>query len=116
MLTIRKIMMRDEEVVGGQAWRDEGSNKKGIVRGRLHLEVTGEVFETSFWAATPRELRAVLKSQPPPRLTNLPGQWLQCQANGSNVCRVLRPLKARNGMILNVVLLNVYQSWARSEM
>jgi len=21
-----------------------------------------------------------------------PGQWLQCQANGSNVCRVLRPL------------------------
>ena len=21
---------------------------------------------------------------------NLPGQWLQCQANGSNVCRVLR--------------------------
>ena len=27
---------------------------------------------------------------PPPRLNNLPGQWLQCQANGSNVCRVLR--------------------------
>ena len=26
----------------------------------------------------------------PPRLTNLPGQWHQCQANGSNVCRVLR--------------------------
>ena len=26
----------------------------------------------------------------PPRLTYLPGQWLQCQANGSNVCRVLR--------------------------
>ena len=24
-------------------------------------------------------------------LTNLPGQWLQCQANGSNVCRVLTP-------------------------
>ena len=24
----------------------------------------------------------------PPRLTHLPGQWLQCQANGSNVCRV----------------------------
>jgi len=23
--------------------------------------------------------------------TNLPGQWLQCHANGSNVCRVLRP-------------------------
>jgi len=23
-------------------------------------------------------------------LTNLPGQWLQCRANGSNVCRVLR--------------------------
>jgi len=22
--------------------------------------------------------------------TNLPGQWLQCQANGSNVCRVRR--------------------------
>jgi len=22
--------------------------------------------------------------------TNLPGQWFQCQANGSNVCRVLR--------------------------
>ena len=22
-----------------------------------------------------------------PRLANLPGQWLQCQANGSNVCR-----------------------------
>jgi len=21
---------------------------------------------------------------------NLPGQWLQCQANGSNVCRALR--------------------------
>ena len=26
----------------------------------------------------------------PPRLTNLPGQWLQSQADGSNVCRVLR--------------------------
>ena len=26
----------------------------------------------------------------PPRLTNLPGQWLQRQVNGSNVCRVLR--------------------------
>jgi len=24
------------------------------------------------------------------RLTKLSGQWLQCQANGSNVCRVLR--------------------------
>ena len=24
------------------------------------------------------------------RLTNLPDKWLQCQANGSNVCRVLR--------------------------
>ena len=23
-------------------------------------------------------------------VANLPGQWLQCQANGSNVCRVLR--------------------------
>ena len=30
------------------------------------------------------------RSYPPPRwprLTNLPGQWLQCQANGSNVPR-----------------------------
>ena len=27
---------------------------------------------------------------PRTRLTNLPGQWLQCRANGSNVCRVLR--------------------------
>ena len=26
----------------------------------------------------------------PTRLTNLPGQWLQCQAEGSNVCRDLR--------------------------
>ena len=25
----------------------------------------------------------------PPWLTNLPGQWLRCRANGSNVCRVL---------------------------
>ena len=25
------------------------------------------------------------------RHSHLPGQWLQCQANGSNVCRVLRP-------------------------
>ena len=32
-----------------------------------------------------------LKRHFPPRLTNLPGQCLQCQANGSNVCRVLRP-------------------------
>jgi len=31
----------------------------------------------------------------PPRLTNLPEQWLQCQANGSNVSRVLRPLRDR---------------------
>ena len=31
----------------------------------------------------------VLKRHFPPRLTNLPGQWLQCQATGSNVCRVL---------------------------
>ena len=28
--------------------------------------------------------------EPLTRLTNLPGQWLQCQTNGSNVCRVLR--------------------------
>ena len=34
-------------------------------------------------------LLPLLKSHSPPRLTNLPGQWLQCQANGSNVCRVL---------------------------
>jgi len=27
-------------------------------------------------------------------LTHLPGQWLQCQADGYNVCRVLRPLGA----------------------
>jgi len=35
-------------------------------------------------------LLPLLKSHLPPRLSNLPGQWLQCQANGSNVCRVLR--------------------------
>ena len=32
----------------------------------------------------------LLESHPLPRLTNLPGKWLQWQANGSNVCRVLR--------------------------
>jgi hypothetical protein len=33
------------------------------------------------------------KLYPPPvdSSTNLPGQWLQCQANGSNVGRVLKP-------------------------
>ena len=31
-----------------------------------------------------------LKSHFQPRLTNLPEKWLQCQANGSNMCRVLR--------------------------
>ena len=31
-----------------------------------------------------------LKRHIPPRSTNLPGQWLQCQADGSNVYRVLR--------------------------
>ena len=35
-------------------------------------------------------LLSLLKSHFPPRLTNLPDQWLQCQANGSNVFRVLR--------------------------
>jgi len=29
-------------------------------------------------------------------LTNLPGQWLQCHANGLNVCRVLRPIPDSN--------------------
>jgi hypothetical protein len=29
----------------------------------------------------------------PTPLTNLPGQWLQFQANGSNVCQVLRGLR-----------------------
>ena len=28
-----------------------------------------------------------------PRLTKLPGQWLQSQANGSNVCRVLASIR-----------------------
>ena len=32
-----------------------------------------------------------MQSHPPPGLTDLPGQWLQCQANDSKVCRVLRP-------------------------
>ena len=31
----------------------------------------------------------LLQRQFPPRVTNLPAQWLQCQANGSNVFRVL---------------------------
>jgi len=35
--------------------------------------------------------RPCTEETPPLRLTNLPGQWLQCEANGSNVCRVLRP-------------------------
>ena len=35
-------------------------------------------------------LLPLLKRHIPPRSTHLPGQWLQCQANGSNVCRVLR--------------------------
>jgi hypothetical protein len=35
-------------------------------------------------------LLPLLKIHCPPRLTYQPGQWLQCQANGSNVCRVLR--------------------------
>ena len=30
--------------------------------------------------------------------TNLPGQWLQCQAKDSNVCRVLRPACFRTGI------------------
>ena len=29
-------------------------------------------------------------------LSNQPGEWLQCQANGSNVCRVIRPERANN--------------------
>ena len=33
------------------------------------------------------ELTSFLRT---PRLTVIPGQWLRCQANGSNVCRVLR--------------------------
>ena len=33
-----------------------------------------------------------LKSHFHPRLTYLPGQWLQCSANGSNVCRVIRQI------------------------
>jgi len=31
------------------------------------------------------------------RLTNLPGQWLQCQANDSNVCRVHREGRYQRG-------------------
>ena len=31
-------------------------------------------------------------------MTNLPGHWRQCQANGSNVCRVMR-------MLISVILL-----------
>ena len=37
-------------------------------------------------------------------LTNLPGQWLQCHANGSNVCRVLRQSLSRWGVMWVVVL------------
>ena len=40
--------------------------------------------------ATVRSPPAMKSPHPPPRLTNLPDQWLQCQTNGSNVCRVLR--------------------------
>ena len=36
--------------------------------------------------------RAARLYSPQTRLTNPPGQWLQCQANGSNVYRVLRPV------------------------
>ena len=40
----------------------------------------------------------------PPRLANLPSQWLQYQANGSNVCRVLRQEAPRGeGVASNVV-------------
>jgi len=42
------------------------------------------------WVSSHPGLLPLLKSHFPPRLTNLPGQWLQGQANGSNVCRVLR--------------------------
>ena len=31
----------------------------------------------------------------PPPFTNLPDEWLQCQSNGSKVCRVLRGLRRR---------------------
>ena len=43
------------------------------------------------WSAhTPRSARSVCPHWIA-RLTYLLGQWLQCQDNGSNVCRVLRP-------------------------
>jgi len=40
------------------------------------------------WGTGAREL--LKRHFPRTRFTNLPDQWLQCQANGSNVCRVLR--------------------------
>ena len=60
---------------------------KGPVVRMLHLETTGEVFESSVWAASPRELRAVLK----PRL--------------SSRVRVLRPLFRGRGRELRAIFL-----------
>jgi len=51
------------------------------------------------------------------RVTNLPGQWLQCRANGSNVCRVLimtpcprmQEARARRSLSLNLSDTRVYE-------
>ena len=50
----------------------------------------------------PEPVGQVLERPPHPQMTNLTGEWLQCQANGSNVCRVLRhaPVHLRTSLIL----------------
>ena len=58
--------LREDRVLDGIASKQKGPNGS-IFQGRIQL-----------------------KSHSPPRLTNVPDQWLQCQSNGSNVCRVLR--------------------------
>ena len=40
-----------------------------------------------------RTIRVLKRHFPRTLLTNLPGQWLQCQANGSNLYRVLRRVR-----------------------
>ena len=47
-----------------------------------------QVLTTIVFPVRAVKARLLGEETPPPRLTNLPGKWLQCQANGSNVCRV----------------------------
>ncbi|KAJ1489658.1 hypothetical protein T484DRAFT_3461777 [Baffinella frigidus] len=74
---------------------------KGPVVRMLHLEVTGEVFETSFWAANPRELRAVLEPRLRSRVRVLKPIFKGCGRNQRAIFPLLQKASGGDDAVLN---------------